>query len=57
MEILVQAAVEPLPSACAQRTDLPPALDAVIARATAKRPRDRVQTADRLLALLEDISA
>ena len=40
-ELIRRQLAEPLPSARATRTDLPPAIDEVLARATAKAPDDR----------------
>jgi streptogramin lyase/predicted Ser/Thr protein kinase len=41
---------DPFPSVTAKRPDLPPALDAVVAKAMAKRPEDRFATAGELAA-------
>jgi hypothetical protein len=40
-EIIRRQLAEPLPPVTATRTDLPPAIDGVLARATAKAPEDR----------------
>ena len=45
----------PTPSIAQRRPDLPEALDLIIQRATAKRPADRYQTMDELLADLQAI--
>ncbi|CAA9295450.1 MAG: High-affnity carbon uptake protein Hat/HatR [uncultured Chloroflexia bacterium] len=49
-EVLVQHLQEPLPRLNGNRPDLPPALDGIIRRATAKAPADRYADVLRLLA-------
>ena len=46
----------PVPSVRAKRPEVPPALDEVVRRLMAKAPEDRFQSADELLAALQDIS-
>jgi eukaryotic-like serine/threonine-protein kinase len=43
----------PLPSVCAQRPDVPAAIDRVLARACAKRREDRFSSCDELIAALD----
>jgi serine/threonine protein kinase len=50
--IMMQHVQDPPPSVLAARPDLPPAVDGVIARALAKVPADRFQTAGELFAAL-----
>jgi len=45
---------EPVPSVRAVRKDIPEALDRIVAKALAKRPRDRFQTAGEMQRALED---
>ena len=48
---------DPIPSARAEAPDVPPALDAVIARAMAKHPRDRFDSAGELTRALDQALA
>src|SRR5713226_370853 len=50
--IMMKQVQDPPPSILAKRPDLPPAVDNVIARALAKHPADRFQTAGKLFAAL-----
>ena len=52
--IMMKHVQDPPPSVLATRPDLPPAVDAVIARALAKVPADRFQTAGELFAALSN---
>ncbi len=52
LQVLDAHIMEPPPSACAVRTDLPPVVDEVIARAMAKDPAQRFQTAAEMLEAL-----
>lgn len=51
-ELVRRQMSEPLPSVCATRTDLPPEIDQVLARATSKVAADRYQT---IAALVVDV--
>jgi eukaryotic-like serine/threonine-protein kinase len=44
--ILAQIASTPIPSACAYRPDLPPEFDTWLQRALARKPEERIQTAE-----------
>jgi Tol biopolymer transport system component/tRNA A-37 threonylcarbamoyl transferase component Bud32 len=55
-EILAAHVMQPPPPLCIQRPACPPALEAVIMRCLEKRPADRWQSADELLAQLEPLA-
>ena len=55
-EVLAAHVMQAPPPLCAQRTACPPGLEAVIMRCLEKRPADRWQSADELLAQLEPLS-
>jgi serine/threonine-protein kinase len=52
--VAVQHVSEPMPPPSATVPDMPPALDRVVARATAKRPEDRYASADEMAAALRE---
>ncbi|VTT98113.1 cell division protein : DNA segregation ATPase, FtsK/SpoIIIE family OS=Singulisphaera acidiphila (strain ATCC BAA-1392 / DSM 18658 / VKM B-2454 / MOB10) GN=Sinac_6281 PE=4 SV=1: Pkinase: FtsK_SpoIIIE [Gemmataceae bacterium] len=53
-EKLAQARAEPPPSVRVRRPDVPPALDAIVARMLARRPENRYPTAAGVVAALDD---
>ena len=55
-EVLAAHVMQPPPPLCAQRIACPPGLEAVIMRCLEKRPADRWQSADELLAQLEPLA-
>ena len=55
-EVLAAHVMQPPPPLCAQRTACPPGLEAVLMRCLEKRPADRWQSADELLAQLEPLA-
>jgi len=52
-EKLLAHCFDPLPPLAATRTDVPPRIEAIIQRLTAKRPDDRFQTPNELMAALD----
>ena len=52
-ELLHRQLHDPIPAVRSQRSDIPAALDAVMARATAKAPADRFQTVEEFVAAFE----
>ncbi len=55
-EVLAAHVMQAPPPLCAQRTACPPGLESVIMRCLEKRPADRWQSADELLAQLEPLA-
>jgi serine/threonine protein kinase len=45
LSVIMKLMLEPLPSALSLNPDLPPAVDAIISKATAREPQERYQTA------------
>ena len=56
-QLFMRVSMEPPPSLLIMRPDLPPALDAVIARALQKKPEDRYQTSAELRAALQPFAS
>jgi serine/threonine protein kinase/DNA-binding response OmpR family regulator len=56
MAILLQHREGPIPSLCAARTAIPPALDAVFRRMVAKKPEDRFASMSEVVRALEVLS-
>ncbi len=54
---IIEALAHEPPAPSARRPGLPPALDAIVARALARRPEDRYQTAAELILDLEQLAA
>ncbi len=57
MQTLYAHTQAPVPSVCARRADLPPALDDVFRRMLAKKPADRYATMSGLIADLESLTS
>jgi serine/threonine-protein kinase len=53
MAVALKHLQEPVPSVRANRPDVPPRLDAIVARSLAKRPEDRFPTTEAMMAALE----
>jgi serine/threonine protein kinase len=56
METLLLHRDAPIPSLCAARTEIPPALDAIFRRMAAKQPADRFQSMTEVVKALESIA-